>query len=307
MRREHRRDGLVLEHLVEFRGERLVHEAPRQVDTLIYGLPDLSPYAVDASVNPVLVVSDVLGYVFNWFYNKPLVREGGSVIILNPVEEVFHPEYHVAYQRFYDEALAETTDPFELQSRFQRSFAEDPDLIDAYRNRWAHHGFHPFTVWYWATYPLRYLSQVILVGPKDDRSAKRLGVKWARNLDEALEMARSDEAPETPGFAAPGVPIVLCSTIPIRIDRISGESASIPGTRRSPKAAAAIRAVRARPGQIDLFDPASAVVSVIEGFRMIAEILARPTQGHAPNRRATRAGYSRGFPYRSSCPLMTRL
>ena len=163
---------------------------PRQYDTLVYGLPDLSPYAVGASVNPVLVVSDVLGYVFNWFYNKPLVRKGGSVIILNPVEEVFHPEYHVAYKRFYEEALAETTDPFELHERFQKPFAEDPALIDAYRNRWAHHGFHPFSVWYWATYPLRYLGQVILVGPKNDRSARRLGVRWAPSLDAALEMAR---------------------------------------------------------------------------------------------------------------------
>lgn len=165
-------------------------EVPRQYDTLVYGLPDLSPYAVDASVNPVLVVSDVLGYVFNWFYNKPLVRRGGSVIILNPVDEVFHPEYHVAYRRFYEEALAETTDPFELQQHFQRRFAEDPELIDAYRNRWAHHGFHPFTVWYWATYPLKYLSRVILVGPKGDSSAKRLGVQWAPSLDAALEMSR---------------------------------------------------------------------------------------------------------------------
>lgn len=163
---------------------------PRQYDTLVYGLPDLSPYAVGASVNPVLVLSDVLGYVFNWFYNKPLVRPGGSVIILNPVDEVFHPEYHVAYRRFYEEALVETTDPFQLQERFQEKFARDPDLIDAYRNRWAHHGFHPFTVWYWATYPLKYLGQIILVGPKNDASAKRLGVKWAPSLDAALGMAR---------------------------------------------------------------------------------------------------------------------
>lgn len=163
---------------------------PRQYDTLVYGLPDLSPYAIDASVNPVLVLSDVLGYVFNWFYKKPLVRQGGSVIILNPVDEIFHPEYHVAYKRFYEEALSETTDPFQLQELFQTKFAEDPQLIDAYRNRWAHHGFHPFTVWYWATYPLKYLGQIILVGPKNDSSAKRLGVKWAASLDAALSMSR---------------------------------------------------------------------------------------------------------------------
>jgi len=74
--------------------------------------------------------------------------------------------------------------------RIPIKFARDPYLIDCYRNRFAHHGFHPFTVWYWATYPLKYLSRVIMVGPKDDTSAKRLGVSWAPDLDHALGQAR---------------------------------------------------------------------------------------------------------------------
>lgn len=168
----------------------LTVSAARQFDTLVFGLPDLSPYSVGARINPVLVVSDVLGYVFNWFYNRPLVKRGGVVIILNPVFEVFHDEYHVAYKKFYEEVLAETADPFEMQANFQERFAADPHLIDCYRHRFAHHGFHPFTVWYWATYPLKYLSRVILVGPRDDRAAKRLRVDWAPSLGHALGLAR---------------------------------------------------------------------------------------------------------------------
>lgn len=165
-------------------------EVDRQFDTLVFGLPDLSPYAIDARINPVLVLSDVLGYVFNWFWNKPFVKPGGVVIILNPVFEVFHEEYHVAYERFWDEVLPATKDPFEMQAEFQEKFARDPYLIDCYRNRFAHHGFHPFTVWYWATYPLRYLSETILVGPPDDHAARRLGVSWQPSLDRALDRAR---------------------------------------------------------------------------------------------------------------------
>jgi len=162
----------------------------RQFDTMVFGLPDLSPYSVGTRINPVLVVSDVLGYVFNWFWGRPFVKQGGVVIILNPVLEFFHPEYHAAYKRFWDEVLPVTTDPFTMQQQFQDKFARDPQLIDAYRNRWAHHGFHPFTVWYWATYPMKYLSRVILVGPPNGTSAKRLGVAWAPNLKHALGQAR---------------------------------------------------------------------------------------------------------------------
>jgi hypothetical protein len=162
----------------------------KQFDTLVFGLPDLSPYSVGTRINPVLVVSDVLGYICNWFYSRPIVKRGGVVIILNPAFEFFHSEYHVAYRRFYDEVLPKTRDPFVMQSEFQEAFATDPELVDCYRNRYAHHGFHPFTVWYWATYPLQYLSDVILVGPEDDRVAKRLGVSWASSLERALARAR---------------------------------------------------------------------------------------------------------------------
>ncbi len=165
-------------------------QVDRQYDTLVFGLPDLSPYAIDARINPVLVVSDVLGYLFNWFYERPYIKKGGVVIIMNPTFEIFHPEYHVPYQRFYEEVLAVTADPFEMKEKFQEQYATDPYFIDCYRNRYAHHGFHPFTVWNWATYPLNYLSKVILVGPKDDRQSRRLGVSWAPTLDDALAMAR---------------------------------------------------------------------------------------------------------------------
>ncbi len=160
-----------------------------QSDIMVFGLPDLSPYSVGARINPVLVVSDVLGYIFNWFYHRPVVKRGGVVIILNPVFEIFHPQYHVAYQKFYEEVLPVTAEPFAMQERFQESFARDPHLIECYRTRYAHHGFHPFTVWYWATYALRYLSRVILVGPQNDASAKRLGVSWAPSLSRALDQA----------------------------------------------------------------------------------------------------------------------
>ena len=176
----------VHERTIDVMTRQMTVTAPRQYDTLVVGLPDLSPYAIDARINPVLVVSDVLGYIFNWFYDKPLVKKGGAVIILNPVFEVFHSEYHVAYRKFYDEVLSETSDPFEMMEGFQEKFARDPHLIECYRNRFAHHGFHPFTVWYWATYAFKYLSKVTLVGPADDTCAKRLGVSWSPNLAHAL-------------------------------------------------------------------------------------------------------------------------
>ena len=117
--------------------------APKQYDTLVFGLADISPYAVGARINPVLVVSDVLGYVFNWFYKRPLVKRGGVVILMNPAFEVFHEEYHVAYKRFYDEVLPATTNALGLLGDMQRAHVlVGPSLAEPfYRDRFVRQVF----------------------------------------------------------------------------------------------------------------------------------------------------------------------
>ena len=159
-------------------------------DTMLFGLPDLSPYAVGARINPVLVLSDVLGYVFNWFYGKPFVKEGGAVILINPVMEEFHPEYHVAYRRFWDEVLTATTDPLEMKKVFQEQLRARPRAHRCLPEPFRPPRFPSVHGLVLGDLPLAHLSRVILVGPPDDRSARRLGVHWAKNLDHALGMAR---------------------------------------------------------------------------------------------------------------------
>ncbi|MBA3693894.1 MAG: DUF2088 domain-containing protein, partial [Acidobacteria bacterium] len=48
-----------------------------QCDILITGIPDISPYNVYSSLNPLLVQVMALGYHFNMYRNQPLIRKGG--------------------------------------------------------------------------------------------------------------------------------------------------------------------------------------------------------------------------------------
>ena len=97
----------------------LMINVPKQFSTLVFGLPDMSPYAIGARINPVLVVSDILGYIFNWFYNKPLIKEGGVVIILNPTFEVFHEEYHVPTSGSSMKSSPKPPSPLKCKSNFK--------------------------------------------------------------------------------------------------------------------------------------------------------------------------------------------
>ena len=55
-----------------------------QTDILTMGLPYISPYNVNSILNPILVACLGLGYFFNLYRGKPLVREGGVVIMTHP-------------------------------------------------------------------------------------------------------------------------------------------------------------------------------------------------------------------------------
>jgi hypothetical protein len=55
-----------------------------QTDILTMGLPYICPYNVNSIMNPILVMCLGLGYFFNLYRGKPLVREGGVLIMSHP-------------------------------------------------------------------------------------------------------------------------------------------------------------------------------------------------------------------------------
>src|SRR5579875_2066622 len=162
-----------------------------QSDILIVGVPYICPYNVNSIMNPVLVQCTGLGYLFNMFRNKPLVKPGGTMIICHPLRDEFHPEHHPSYVEFFHRCLSETTDSLELEKRFEAEFARNPTYIHMYRYGHAYHGVHPFYMWYWGEPGRQHCARVIAAGCEEPEVAKRLGWEAADTLDEAIAMAAS--------------------------------------------------------------------------------------------------------------------
>ena len=135
-----------------------------QTDILTMGLPYICPYNVNSIMNPILVMCLGLGYFFNLYRGKPLVREGGVLIMSHPTPWEFHPVHHPSYIDFFEQVLAETTDPLEIEAKYEKQFAEDEWYRHLYRTSYAYHGVHPFYMWYWGAHALQHLGQVIIVG-----------------------------------------------------------------------------------------------------------------------------------------------
>jgi lactate racemase len=158
-----------------------------QTDILTLGLPYICPYNVNSIMNPILVACLGLGYFFNMYRGRPLVREGGVVIVSHPTPWAFHPGHHPSYIDFFEQVLAETTDPVEV-GKYEETYATDPWYVHLYRTGHAYHGVHPFYMWYWCAHALDHVGGVIVVG--GDRAAvRRLGFTPASTMADALELA----------------------------------------------------------------------------------------------------------------------
>jgi hypothetical protein len=166
-----------------------------QADILIYGLAHVCPYNVNSIMNPILVMCLGLGYMFNFYRGKPLVRKGGAMIFLHPVEAAFHKTHHPSYIDFFENVLTQTTDSSEIEKRFEASFAHDERYRELYRRRNAFHGVHPFYMWYWGTYGMRHVAKTIFVNPVSREAVRRMGFECASSLSEAIEMATSAVGP----------------------------------------------------------------------------------------------------------------
>jgi hypothetical protein len=196
-------ENLHRQQLVEVRG---------QCDVLVLGLPYLGPYNVNSILNPILVHCLGLGYLFNMYRNMPLVKPGGVVIMYHPVPWEFHQIHHPSYIDFFEEVLAETTDPSTIESKYEERYATDPWYTHLYRTSHAYHGVHPFYMWYWGAHGRDHAGDVIFVGG-EPKSVARLGYRAAGSFRDALEMAKDTvgSSPSITYFHAP--PIMIADVV----------------------------------------------------------------------------------------------
>ncbi|ACY16131.1 lactate racemase domain-containing protein [Haliangium ochraceum] len=182
----------VHEKTLEKSYEQYAVEVQGQADILITGIPYVSPYNVNSkALNPLLVQVMALGYYYHMYRNKPLLRDGGVLIIAHPCSDKFDPVHHPSYIEFFNRLLPETTDAYTLEQKYQDEFAYNPSYVEMYRRGNAYHGAHPFYMWYWGQRGREKVGRVIVVGA-DNRSVPALmGWECASTLSEAISMGRS--------------------------------------------------------------------------------------------------------------------
>ncbi len=183
-----------------------------QADILVTGIPYISPYNVNSFLNPLLVQVMANGYLFNLYKGVPMVKKGGTMIILHPCTDQFTSEHHAPYIEFVHRLLPETRDAMELHRRYEKKFSQNPAYIEMYRAGNAYHPTHPFFMWYWGEAGRQHLGRMIVVGADNEYIPKLLGWETARSMDEALRMAKTTAPPKPEILALHCPPILMCET-----------------------------------------------------------------------------------------------
>ncbi len=172
--------------------EQYAVEVEGQADILISGIPYVSPYNVNSkALNPLLVQVMALGYYYHMYRNKPLLRDGGVMIVAHPCSDQFDPVHHPSYIEFFNRLLPETRDAYTLEQKYQDEFAYNPSYVEMYRRGNAYHGAHPFYMWYWGQRGREKCSRVIVVGADNATVPQLLGWERADTMAEAISMAQS--------------------------------------------------------------------------------------------------------------------
>jgi Lactate racemase N-terminal domain len=168
--------------------------SPEAMDVLVYGVPDSSPYAIWASVNPILsLISMGLGYLGGMI--EAAGKPGGTVVMAAAVRDCWDRVHHPSYLDVWERVLTSTRDPYEITARFEDYYARHAEYVDAYRHRFAFHPIHGIL----ATHPLKRLrrvGRVIVAGARDPHVARHLGFEVAGSVEEAVAQALRLHGPD---------------------------------------------------------------------------------------------------------------
>ncbi len=162
-------------------------QAAEKADIVIYGIPNWSPYATFARMNPILtLISSALGYLGG--YIEAIGKPGCSVIITTPCPDDWDMEHHPSYKEVWQRVLPAEKDPYRITERFGDEFATRQDYIEQYRFGYAFHPVHGIL----ATHPLKRLKhagRVYVAGAQDSAIPRHIGFIPAATVEDAIREA----------------------------------------------------------------------------------------------------------------------
>ncbi|MDF1489405.1 lactate racemase domain-containing protein [Tessaracoccus caeni] len=163
-------------------------EVKGQADVLVTSVWGATFDEGDPDGSPIGAANRALVQLAGCHDDKPLAREGASLIAFHPLAPRFSNRRQAAASDFFATVLPATTDPDEIRASFEDKACSDEWYLDLYRKDFSDHPLQTFQTWYRIAEAGKNLGQVIWVGG-NRRTAALLGHRAASTYADALEIA----------------------------------------------------------------------------------------------------------------------
>ena len=161
-----------------------VHLDVEKADVLVFGMPKTFHYGPGMGTNPVLVyqaIGATLSRVLGAF------RSGGVVICASLCDGWFNDEWFPSYREVHG-LFQRCATPEELVP-FEDEVSTRPEYVRKFREEYAYHPFHAFSMLYMGGIAWQHTSAVYLAGAADPGLARGMGFIPTRTFDEAMRLA----------------------------------------------------------------------------------------------------------------------
>lgn len=184
----------------------------RPLDAICIGVPFVTPYLPREAPNPLLAAYLALGVALRLWRDTFPVVDGGTAILVHPLERRFAHPSQIPYRDFFRAVRGLSARDLAMLREAELGAAQDARAIDAYRSGRAHHPLLPYVDWSGCGPALGRLGAVVVAGCRDHDAARALGFVPTVGLGAALQMARARSgAAARIGFllAPPYFPLVV--------------------------------------------------------------------------------------------------
>lgn len=153
-------------------------------DVMVFGQPRTFHYGPGMGTNPVLMLQAVGSQITR---HREVLRERPVVIVASACDGWFNDEWFPSYRRVYD--LLGRVNDFSEITRYEDEVATDPELVRRYREEFAYHPFHAFSMVYMGGVAHRHAERVFFVGARVPGYARAMGCTPVAGMAEALRRA----------------------------------------------------------------------------------------------------------------------
>jgi Lactate racemase N-terminal domain len=163
-------------------------EMDEQVDSLVIGVPRVTPFLPRERPNPLSAAYLGLGLALRLWRDAFPIVDGGTAILVNSFRRHFAHPTQQPYRTFFHATRA-GRDPRVLADA-ERAAATDSRAIAEYRSGSTVHPLLPFRDWNACQPALGRLGRVLIAGAGDATVVRQLGFVPVHGVGAALDMAR---------------------------------------------------------------------------------------------------------------------